>query len=145
MPEPIKWTAAMDSRLRQMRDAGQGWDAVATEIGVSRWAVIQHAKDTGAYFSRPGFGRQPEIDRSLLARMIAKSHRKAIEAPVKLAWSPKPIPPARDCQWPMNDPPRGQSWVFCGAASLPGRSYCAEHRARSLFLRADAPAAEAVE
>lgn len=38
------------------------------------------------------------------------------------------IPPARSCQWPLND---CRPWRFCDDASVPGRSYCAEHTARA--------------
>lgn len=35
------------------------------------------------------------------------------------------------CRWPLNDPPRGGEFLFCGAPKRTGSSYCDEHHAMS--------------
>jgi hypothetical protein len=137
MPDAIIWSEDMDDAIRVMRAAGSGWDAIEKRVGVSRWAVIERAKVIGAYTSVPGAGKPARIDPSVLAAMITRTKRKTVEAPVKLVWNPRPIPPASDCQWPLND---GRPWLFCGQASAEGRSYCAGHQALACG-RVEAPMA----
>lgn len=62
------------------------------------------------------------ITRARTAQALGKSHRKAEPPPPPLP-SPKVIPPAKTCQWPLTD---GRPWAFCDAPSEVA-SYCAEH------------------
>jgi GcrA cell cycle regulator len=34
---------------------------------------------------------------------------------------------AASCRWPVNDPPRGEPYLFCGAAVEEPRVYCSDH------------------
>lgn len=145
MPPPIIWSADMDDAIRVMRAAGSGWDAIEKRIGVSRQSTIERAKLLGAYTPPPhgmrGANKNGHGMASVVAAMVSRTQRKAIEAPVKLVWNPRPIPPASDCQWPLND---GRPWLFCGQASVEGRSYCAGHQALACG-RVEAPMAQAAE
>ena len=57
-----------------------------------------------------------------LAVALGRSHRKAEPPPPPLP-SPRIIPPAKTCQWPLTDK---RPWAFCDAPSEV-QSYCAEH------------------
>ena len=54
--------------------------------------------------------------------------------PMRIEDIPVPVPrdiglmdlAPRDCRWPVNDPPRGGPYLFCGAPKAVG-SYCAYH------------------
>ena len=37
----------------------------------------------------------------------------------------------RTCRWPLNDPHRGEEFLFCGCDSEISESYCAHHRMRA--------------
>ena len=39
---------------------------------------------------------------------------------------------ARDCCWPVNDPERGGTFLFCGEAAAEGRAYCPHHGRRAV-------------
>lgn len=41
------------------------------------------------------------------------------------------------CKWPINDPPRGGEYLFCGAKPIEGLSYCEYHSARAYQPAAD--------
>src|SRR5882672_891461 len=36
-----------------------------------------------------------------------------------------------DCRWPINKPPRGGEYLFCGEKALSGCVYCGEHERRA--------------
>lgn len=38
----------------------------------------------------------------------------------------------RDCRWPVNDPERGGTILFCGEAVAGGSSYCPHHGRRAV-------------
>lgn len=79
--------------------------------GLARAAAMREAKDA-----------ELNITRARTAQALGKSHRKAEPPPPPLP-SPKAIPPAKTCQWPLTD---GRPWRFCDAPSEV-QSYCAEH------------------
>lgn len=41
---------------------------------------------------------------------------------------------AGDCSWPVNDPERGGTFLFCGEATAEGRSYCPHHGRRAVGI-----------
>jgi hypothetical protein len=61
--------------------------------------------------------------------------------PAPLPAPPRPIPQRRmppggwtlldlghgQCHWPLNSPPRGSVYIFCGDPTFNGTSYCEEH------------------
>ena len=47
MPRAIVWTQERDQTIARMRKEGATWDAIATAIDISRWAVIQRAAAIG--------------------------------------------------------------------------------------------------
>lgn len=60
MPRAIIWTAQRDETIRSMRDAGSTWDAIATAVDVSRWAVIARAATIGMDTKRVPVAEPPE-------------------------------------------------------------------------------------
>lgn len=47
MPQSIDWTPESDAAIVSMRGKRMSWDAIASYVGVSRWAVIMRAKAIG--------------------------------------------------------------------------------------------------
>lgn len=127
MPAPISWTPQMDSRIRQARASGQSWDALVAVLGISRYAIIGRAKDLDVW--------RPAMPSATVASALGKSNRQPLPPPPRIDATPRVHPPAKDCQWPLND---GRPWLFCYAESVAGVSYCAEHKRRAF-----APLAEA--
>lgn len=127
MGTPISWTPQMDNQLRQARANDQSWDVLVAAFGISRYAIIERAKALGAW--------RPAMRSSVVASALGKSHRQPLPPPPRLAPTPQVYPPAKDCQWPLND---GRPWLFCRAESAAGGSYCEEHRRLSVKPPADA-------
>ena len=113
----------MDNRLRQERAATGSWDAPAKALGISRWAVIERARDLGIW--EPSPTRQKVS--SIVAMAIARSVRQPLAPPPRLVVDyTKPIPRPPCCQWPLNS---GRPWLFCEGALSESGPYCDEHRA----------------
>jgi hypothetical protein len=55
MFDSVAWSAAQDARLRRLRLDGSTWNAIALELGRTRWTVIERARRIGA----PGGPPQP--------------------------------------------------------------------------------------
>jgi hypothetical protein len=55
MPAKLLWTDAQDTRIRRMRSEGVTWDAIATSLGLTRFAVIERGRRIGARPPPPGF------------------------------------------------------------------------------------------
>lgn len=53
MPKRIEWTAAQDTKIRQMRAANASWDSIAEAVGVTRWTAIERGRRLGARLSPP--------------------------------------------------------------------------------------------
>ncbi len=55
-------------------------------------------------------------------------------APERSSYVPPKVPPARTCQWPnWRERPARVKPEFCDAPSVPGFSYCQEHRERCFY------------
>lgn len=39
---------------------------------------------------------------------------------------------SRECRWPVNDPPKGGEFLFCGLPVAPLSRYCDHHKRRSI-------------
>ena len=48
MFDTSEWSAAQDARLRRLRLDGATWDAIASELGRTRWTVIERGRRIGA-------------------------------------------------------------------------------------------------
>jgi len=59
MPPAIRWTEQSDTLIRDLRDRGHSWDAIATALGTSRWTAIERAKLLGAHLPLPAPPRAP--------------------------------------------------------------------------------------
>jgi len=79
--------------------------------GLARAAAMREARDA-----------ELNSTRTRTAQALGRSLRKPEPPPPPLP-SPKVIPPAKTCQWPLTD---GRPWRFCDAPSEV-QSYCAEH------------------
>lgn len=61
-----------------------------------------------------------------------RAAKPAVPSPPPQPQPPKPAPvpvlgPVRTCQWPTNNPERGEQFQFCGAPVAPGKPYCPVH------------------
>lgn len=55
MPQKLVWTRAQDTRIRRLRAEGATWEAIAAELGLNRWAVIDRGRRIRAYRPPPDF------------------------------------------------------------------------------------------
>ncbi|MEJ0016728.1 MAG: AsnC family protein [Acetobacteraceae bacterium] len=60
MPAKFIWSNAHDTRIRQFRAEGASWDAIATVLGLSRWAIIDRGRRIGARLPPREFVPPPE-------------------------------------------------------------------------------------
>ena len=56
MPAPLIWTESRDNLLCGLRAEGRSWDAIATMLGISRWAAIERGRLVGAHKPQPPAG-----------------------------------------------------------------------------------------
>jgi hypothetical protein len=49
----IRWTETLDAQLKSLRAAGLTWDAVALEMALGRYTVIERGRRIGAPKPRP--------------------------------------------------------------------------------------------
>ncbi|HEX2942492.1 MAG TPA: AsnC family protein [Rhodopila sp.] len=47
MPRRIAWTEGQDTQIRRLRTEGASWDAIAQQLGLARWTVIERARFLG--------------------------------------------------------------------------------------------------
>jgi GcrA cell cycle regulator len=143
-----EWSSEMESRLRTLAAEGLSYGAIGREFGLSRNAVIAKAHRMNLP-ARPS----PIVKSDALkpARRARGGKWAWVEAPASSTLAPLPVvadmpPPVaplvpvragggRECCWPMNNPPRGKPWLFCGAVTAAGKSYCAEHCALAYVQR----------
>jgi hypothetical protein len=43
MGNRIQWNAEMETTIRNLREVGDSWDAIAEAVGVTREVVVRHA------------------------------------------------------------------------------------------------------
>ncbi len=56
MVAKVEWSAALDERLRALRQAGLGWTLVAEELRLGRYTVIERGRRIGARRPRRAAG-----------------------------------------------------------------------------------------
>lgn len=152
---PVAWTNKREDRLRELwTQTGLSAAEIAEELGgnVTRNAIIGkarrmklpnkaptkeevHKKETGPWKRA---AREREMRQRILSKIKAKRPTIPTNArPSKSeAWEPLPgVQPVAladlvpsSCRWPIG---QESPYLFCGKAHVPGRSYCAEHRAIS--------------
>jgi GcrA cell cycle regulator len=121
------WTDELINDLKRLWDGGNSASSCARVLGITRNAVM---------------GKVWRL--RLPTRLTTQVSRIPDSPPVKFTagvWAPLrgshpvTIDAVTGCRWPVSDPfaPRGSIDLFCNCTVLAGRSYCAEHHARSLM------------
>lgn len=145
----MSWTDAKIDTLRRLWTQGKTANQISNMLGVTRNAVIGKAHrldltkrpspikygiDTREFDNLP----EPRRHRAKPRRLAPRPHRESDSraslpklAPVP--WLAKRVLAIGTCCWTdCNHAP----WVFCGAASVNGSSWCADHHARVFQPRA---------
>lgn len=165
----VSWSEDADQTLRNMRRAGESYDACAAVLKVARSTVIDRCNVLGIRTAPDRGGlvvhRMRKLDspaakeRGLDASLAAAAERRREREyarwrakmgirqgdgpppPARIVAPPqRPIPPPKTCQWPLTD---GRPWLFCDAApGHQGASYCAEHHRAAHVQRAVVQAAQ---
>jgi GcrA cell cycle regulator len=137
------WTPERVERLRTFATSGLSSSQIATEIGVTRNAVIGKLHRLGLAPGRPAGGpartcppraRRPRHSpqREFLRLMFAQAPSIASStgpqfAPVESTRPCSLIELAHHtCRWPVNNP-GANDFAFCGNQSVDGFPYCAGH------------------
>jgi hypothetical protein len=55
MPRKFLWTEAQDVQIKRLRTEGASWDAIASIMGLTRWAIIDRGRRIGARPPPPEF------------------------------------------------------------------------------------------
>ncbi|MCA0276284.1 MAG: GcrA family cell cycle regulator [Proteobacteria bacterium] len=70
------------------------------------------------------------------AKPVAEKPRPTIYSAVQYDADTRRIPledlERGDCRWPVNDPAKGETFLFCGQSAETDNPYCTHHRLRSL-------------
>jgi len=144
----VQWTKEEDDLLRKLHvELGLSASLVAEQIrGKTRNAVIGR-------IHRLGLPRRGQLSGPEQRRRVAKGRAKAVPGwvqrvdkktqPPRLAVEPFVAPvtnetPMRtfadlqrgECHWPIGDPGT-EAFGYCGCKSIPGQSYCENHRKRA--------------
>lgn len=151
-------TAQRIEAIKEARKAGAiSLSQIAAMIGgVSRNAVagifnrfpaqlvdVPLRKSVHAEHPRRGVKRNPSKGRNNVGNAIV-SRRLALEAveaaPVivpddfdqtKARFIPLHELERGECKWPVNDPPKGEAYLFCGCRQKNGSPYCDHHTSRA--------------
>lgn len=152
----MSWTPERTEQLKQLNAQGLSATQIARKMGnVSRGAVIGKLSRLGlvldrararppadparitlsASAARDGSGQIKGRPRKIQPTRIADARLRP--APVSAAPEPAPVTkagpyrledrPEGGCRYPVNDPPKGGNFLFCGDAAQEGSSYCARH------------------
>lgn len=134
-----QWTAEKDARLTELWSDGLTVRRIADELRTTRNAVIGRAHRLKLP-SRPSpiIGQFDQKIPSTKGRSMSGAgevaHARRLSAQRPAPAQPQPQPQlrpsphaARTCQWIHTS---ARPWLFCGAASVPGHSWCDEHYAR---------------
>jgi len=119
------WTAAEDAAIRADWVAGLSTAAIARRHGRTKNSVVGRLHRLGVTGRDSPIRRDPNA-----APKPPKPPRAPRSVPVA------PVSPHRRCQFIAADYagqallPDRYDGLFCGAATEPGYSYCAEHKAR---------------
>lgn len=124
------WTDERIEELKSLWADGLTTGEIGKRLGVSKNAVVGKAHRLGLK------GRPSPIKRAGTPATAAAPGTPAKPAKPKPAEAKQPPAKIRSvvdlsahtCRWPIGDP-REPGFHFCGAPSLPGKPYCAEHSA----------------
>lgn len=111
------WTDERIEQLKVLWAEGRTTGEIGKLLGVSKNAVVGKAHRLGLK------GRPSPIKRTAESRPAAPPRRqpeKQMRSLVDLS--------AHTCRWPIGDP-KEPGFHFCGAPTIPGKPYCAEHSA----------------
>ena len=124
----------LKERIRVLWNTGMSVIKIGEALGVSKNSVVGHAHRMGLP-ARPS----PIIRAEGSAKPKPKVKVQRLDAGVSLGTivpvekirekQTEPVArvaPSSPCAWPLGDPKR-IGFHFCGAASVPGKPYCAEH------------------
>ncbi|MGA8076046.1 MAG: GcrA family cell cycle regulator [Xanthobacteraceae bacterium] len=134
------WTAERIEQLRNFVGAGLSCSQIATEIGVSRNAVIGKIHRLGIGPGRPAASPArscpPRVRRPRHSPQPRFLRLFSAEAPSIEATAAMPIDTTQHCalialaqgkcRWPIGDPCQAD-FVFCGSDAVTGFSYCPGH------------------
>ena len=151
----IDWTPEVTELLTRLWVAGKSGAEIAREFGshlgikTTRNAIIGKVHRLGLYErAKPSGPRVTKAaSRKGARRAVASVAGRRAKPPARLTRpaklpKPKAIPPeaptpmnltlmdltSRTCKWPVNDPPRGEPFLFCGVAKEAGaKPYCPFH------------------
>lgn len=92
MPQKRLWTSAQDARIRRLRAEGATWEAIAEDLGLTRWIVIERGRRIKARLPPPEF--VPVLDSPGRDPLPAGHPRTwgAMNAGTALANTPYPLP-----------------------------------------------------
>jgi len=142
----MDWTDEAIARLKSLWAEGHSTAEIGRRMGVSKNAVVGKAhrlnlpaRPSPIRREGPARPRPPVVRRVTGPTLppLAAAALPAIPAAPKLAVvrQPREAPPATrfvarpiPCCWPIGEPGT-KNFRFCGAESLPGKPYCAEHAA----------------
>jgi hypothetical protein len=61
MPIKLTWTATQDDQIRRLRSEGVTWDAIAAQLALSRWSVIERGRRINARRQRARRAPPPDL------------------------------------------------------------------------------------
>jgi GcrA cell cycle regulator len=149
----MSWTEERIGELTRLWQAGHSASDIGKRLGISKNAVVGKAhrlklpsrpspikqnseaktqpapSGPKAAKPQPAAEAKPSQPQRAKVRAVA-SNGKRRAAPVE----PKPVGRGSGCLWPIGDP-GDPDFHFCGADSVPGKPYCAEHAARAYITR----------
>jgi GcrA cell cycle regulator len=139
------WTMERVDLLKGYLDAGLSCGQIASQIGVTRNAVIGKINRLGLSRGRTATGPAKQTG-ARTRRLRILTPRRIVQARHSDALSPKYEEPVASvthcsllelakgkCRWPISDA-GAENFSFCGNRSVAGLSYCAAH-ARIAYLR----------
>lgn len=143
----VTWTAELIRRVSELWERGIPAREIAKRLrgGLTRNGIIgkMHRLNIDPGLSTSGrVPPPPKVAKIRASR--ARSHAAprpppSPSAPIHLPLPPPPDPPRKpgpynllalrsgDCKWPVNAPPRGEVYLFCGEAAFGSGPYCEYH------------------
>ena len=124
MVNRFSWTKENDQKLRALREAGQSFDAIAKEFGVTRNSIAGRAHRLNI----PGIVRNNPVKKKNLP--ILKEVQVVLENPPKIkspaiATSIDELT-SNQCKWPIGEVGK-RGFHFCSATREEGKPYCDTH------------------
>lgn len=138
-----KWTEEEDRRLRMLIDANRSAAQTATELGRSRSSVLGRAFRLGLGFHGegaktlrffPGMAPKTGLDLRRLEQIELYREYREEPDPNEDRSKARPFLEAMGrpvCTWFLKGE-EGRYGLVCGHRALPGLSYCALHKAKSV-------------